>query len=827
MKTKIYKRLLIGISFIICHLSFSVALSSCSPDEFEGANASGLPTMEGLDFQINVDQETNQMVANCTPPAGTYPIWILDGTSYSTLSEVGYKNDEAGSHTIELKLGNRNGISQAGVKKQYTFNETKIDYSADFRRITGKEWRIDNKEPGHMGCGEAGTDGSGWWSAAADDKKAFGVYDDRLTFTADTRKGGSYTYYAGEDGLTYVNKETTWANGAAEDVDVALGNQTASWNFEELDWTDKEGNVSKQRYIRLSANTLFPYLSSNAQYEEPLFRVEQLTANKMVLVYDKPDRSIAWRFIFTSKEGEKEWEGFDANSDFNMWKGITPTATFHFQPGWGEVRTDEMAATYSDGGNDYTVTVPDACADRWQAQMHLHTDLSISAANHYDFSCIFVADADIDGVTVKLTNETDADAIIDVDNVSLKAGQEYIFWKSDIEGKDLSPVKLVFDFGRSTGKTTINVSNIVLKNHADNDGTVPPTDNPDTPDNPVGPTMDWDVNSPANLWAPVESGDAFIGVTPWFADDGWSQIGDPKWKHENGSWTLTIPEGMGGSQWQGQFPINTSLTASLSKKYNFYVVLEADQDCNGVTIKLTETDDADGTKHDGNFFFADRHDVKADVPFIYKAEGVSLIQNDAHALSLVFDFGGSPIGTNIKISNIFFEENVSMSYDDANNLWRSVDEGTDFISVTPWFANDGWSQIGDPVWKHEGNKWSLTIPEGMGGSQWQGQFPINTKLATAQNDAYNFQCTILADNDCSGVTIKLTETDDADGTKHDGNFYFADRHDVKADEPFVYKMTGVTLSQNDAHALSLFFDFGGTPIGTNIVISNIIFEKAQ
>ena len=84
-----------------------------------------------------------------------------------------------------------------------------------------------------------------------------------------------------------------------------------------------------------------------------------------------------------------------------------------------------------------------------------------------------------------------------------------------------------------------------------------------------------------------------------------------------------------------------------------------------------------------------------------------------------------------------------------------------------------------------------------------------------------------ADNDCPGVTIKLTETDDADGTKHDGNFYFADRHEVKADEPFVYKMSGVTLSQNDAHALSLFFDFGGTPIGTNIVISDIIFEKAQ
>ena len=168
-----------------------------------------------------------------------------------------------------------------------------------------------------------------------------------------------------------------------------------------------------------------------------------------------------------------------------------------------------------------------------------------------------------------------------------------------------------------------------------------------------------------------------------------------------------------------------------------------------------------------------------------------------------------------------------MSYDDTNNLWKGVDDGSAFISVTPWFADGGWSQIGDPTWKHEGNKWSLTIPEGMGGSQWQGQFPINTTLATAQNDAYNFSCTILADQDLPGVTIKLTETDDADGTKHDENFYFADRHDIKADEPFVYQMKGVTLPKNDAHALSLFFDFGGSPIGANITISDIIFEKAE
>ena len=292
-----------------------LALTACSPDSFDGADPNGKPTVSGTDFQMTVDQETNQMVATYTPAPGTYPIWILNGTQYSTLSEVGYNNPEQGTYTVELKLGNRNGISDAGLKKEFTFNETKIDYSADFRRICNKEWRIANREVAHMACGPAGTAATEWWSAQPNDKKDFGVYDDRITFTAENRKGGTYTYNAGDDGMTYVNKGTKWANKAAEDVDVALGNQTASWSFEVYDWEDADGKVTKQTYIQLGAKTLFPYISSDAQYENPKFRIETLTATKMVLVYDSPDRDIAWRFILTSAADERlvEESGFDAS----------------------------------------------------------------------------------------------------------------------------------------------------------------------------------------------------------------------------------------------------------------------------------------------------------------------------------------------------------------------------------------------------------------------------------------------------------------------------------------------------------------------------------
>ena len=669
-----------------------------------------------------------------------------------------------------------------------------------------------------MGCGPAGTAGTEWWSAQPNDKKDFGVYDDRITFTADNRKGGTYTYNAGADGMTYVNWGTSFnPTGAEPDVDVALGNQTSTWSFEVYDWEDAEGNVTKQTYIQLGKNTLFPYISSNAQYENPKFRIETLTATKMVLVYDAPDRSISWRFILTSAADERlvEEQGFDANSDFNLWKGVTPDATFYFAPNWSPDRTAEMQATYNDKGNDYTITVPDAAFDRWQAQMHLHTTgVETSAANHYDFSCIFVADADIDGVTVKVTNEADNEAIIDVDNISLKAGKEYVFWKSDVEGKDLSPVKIVFDFGHASGATTINVSNIVLKDHANNDGTIVSEGGEGGGEDK--PTMDWNYESGANLWKAVDDGTLFDAFGYWFADDSWTALGtQPEATHNGDTYEITIPEGIGGSQWQGQFHIDTKLTASAAKAYNFYFVMETDNDCPGVTVKLTDAGDS-------NFFCEGRHDVKADEPFIFKLEGATLKEGkDAEAIRLFFDFGGSPAGTHVKISKIYFEEAISLNYDDADNLWKGVDDGSVASEFGYWFADDSWTALGtQPVATRNGDTYEITLPEGMGGSQWQGQFHIDTQLTALAALAYNFQLVIEADNDCPGVTIKLTDAGDS-------NFFCEGRHDIKADEPYVYTLKGATLKEGtDATAIRLFFDFGGSPAGTKVKISKIVFKSA-
>ncbi len=322
-------------------------------------------------------------------------------------------------------------------------------------------------------------------------------------------------------------------------------------------------------------------------------------------------------------------------------------------------------------------------------------------------------------------------------------------------------------------------------------------------------TYDWNYDSSANLWKTVDEGN--YTVSQWFADDNWSQISDAAYSQDGDEWTITLPEGMGGSQWQGQFKIATSIAASASKAYNVYLLVEPDNDLSQMTIKLTDS------SSDDNYFFADRHDFTADTQNVFKAEGVTLSAGtDASALTFVFDFGGSPVGTVVKISKIYIEE--AIGYDSDENMWKAVDEGNYTLSM--WFADDNWSQISDAEWSQNGSQWSITLPEGMGGSQWQGQFLISTSLSASLSSSYTFSCTVTPDNDLSQMTIKLTDS------TNDGNYFFADRHDFTADKDNVYKVTGAILNTADINGtLQLVFDFGGSPAGTNVVISDIIFYE--
>lgn len=635
------------LKYIVCILFSGLALAACSPEEFAGADPKGLPTMDGRQISVETDQETNTAVFTLSGDfKGCYPVWYLDGKVYSILPTASYHSMEAGEHTLEAKLMNRNGQSQAAVSGSFTFNETKVDYTPYFNKLCGKEWRIDYAEKGHMGCGPSGTDGSEWWSADVNNKADWGVYDDRISFThsdADGVAAGSYSYNPGEGGTVYVNTGCSifseYNTNDGQDFMAPVSAQTAGFTLIPGTYNDEEC-----LYIQFAPQTILPYIPNDAMYNNPYFRVEALTNNRLVLIAD--EGNIAWRLVFTSRE--------------------------------------------------------------------------------------------------------------------------------------------------DTGL-------------------------PEEPDTP-GATFDWNYDAASNMWKAVDGGSSFDKIETWFANDGWTVLDpQPEVKATGDGYEVVVPEGTGGSQWQGQVKIHTTLAAKGDKKYNFYCLVDADNDVPGMTIKLTENG------NDDNFFFADRHDISGDKQFVYKAEGVKLAKGtDAQALSLVLDLGGAPAGTKVKISKIYFEQDNTVGYDDDANMWKAVDNGSSFLSFETWFANNDWQTLEpQPEIKHDGNAYTFTVPEGTGGAQWQGQLKIHTNLTAELASIYNFSCKIEMDNDAQGVTIKLTEDGD------DNNFFFGDRHNVTADKAFVYSAKGVTLPINDAKALMLVLDFGGTPGGTNVKISEIVFSKAE
>ncbi len=155
-----------------------------------------------------------------------------------------------------------------------------------------KTWRIAAGEPGHMGCGPTAESPAEWWSAAPNDKQAFGVYDDRITFTED----GKFIYDPGEDGLTYVNVGTSFnpdPDTVKEDFDIENVRQETTYAIDD-------------EYTRLTlpAKTFMPYVPNDEMFNNPTFIVRELTTNRMVLV--AATEGIAWQMIFVPEDYSDE-----------------------------------------------------------------------------------------------------------------------------------------------------------------------------------------------------------------------------------------------------------------------------------------------------------------------------------------------------------------------------------------------------------------------------------------------------------------------------------------------------------------------------------------
>ena len=621
--------------YIGCFLMAGMAMTACSPDDYAGLDPNGIPNVGDADVSVEIDQEINQVKLKLNNTA-QYPVWIVDGKTYSTRNPFTKIYANSGDYTVEYRVGNRNGISDGKGQKTFHFDNSIVDFSSYITRMAGadaegKQWFIASAEPAHLGCGPSGTDGTEWWSAAPNDKANYGVYDDVVTFMPN----GTYVYDPGEGGTMYVNKEVKafpeTNNGTApEDVMVPTDKQQTTYDF------TVEGN---DVFLVLPAHTKFPYISNDDQWNTPKFKIVDLKPKHMELIYD--NGSIAWHYILVTEKSaaEEDFKGFKYDSDCNMFRTAHYTNTYWYAPGWNQIADPVQTVS----GSAFTLSLPEGTTDKWQCQYFFHTDMTTNSSTNYDFSCIFNSTKDHNNVTVKICEETDDGLLYFDEVIQLKAYEDYVFCKSNMDGKDIASVKLVFDFGGNEAGTEITIRDIVLKEHDCDDGAGQPGD-------AAGPggdnVMDWDYNSASNLWKSVDATDCemFFYYAP-----GWAQLPNPELTHKGDTYTLKLPQAT-TDQWQAQMAFRTNLSAAAGETYNFYCVMTPNVDLHGVTVKLTQTGD------DNNYFFAERVDLAAyeDNVIKFKAKACPA---DMPQISLFFDFGGNPDNTEVVLSKIYLEKN--------------------------------------------------------------------------------------------------------------------------------------------------------------------------
>jgi len=248
---------------------------------------------------------------------------------------------------------------------------------------------------------------------------------------------------------------------------------------------------------------------------------------------------------------------------------------------------------------------------------------------------------DHDNVTVKLFQTGNNDSFYFVDNIKLKAYEEYVFYKSDMPGIDMSNVSIVLDFGKNEAGTVINISNVDLQEHK--------CDGIEAPAVETDKTV-YTYDSDLNIWKKNVDDKGTDGFSTFFYyAPGWAQIANPELTADKGKYTVKLPTAT-TDQWQAQVHLITAIPGDADTKYDFSCTFFPTKDIKGVTLKLTDT------ASDDNFFFAQRVDLTAGNETVVKIPAQVLAKGAANALKLVLDFGGCSADTEVSMYNIILQK---------------------------------------------------------------------------------------------------------------------------------------------------------------------------
>lgn len=513
----------------------------------------------------------------------------------------------------------------------------------------GKVWVMDADAQGHLGCGDSVANPAGWWSAPPQDKAAYGMYDDEITFTPD----GKYIYNSGPDGLMYINWGVTKIGpnpGADPDIDIEWPLTESTYTF---DGTD----------IVLAANTPMVYVPSDYVWDNPVFHVTEITETKLVVVAENP--GCYWQMIFKARDvkapavafdGQDVAEGAGAELSLSQGQEIAVTgvnfADAWIDPDFFEIVNDSTLKFLAVDG-DYRV--------KWDGKWFKVVPMFNGEKATYDNGKALWIIGDgggkptVDNLIGWNTGEAPLPCAKIGENtyritLAMKAegGSVKVFGQSDW-GVEWTKDK----YGTVTDNGFFHIPDDDGNIHTI-EGTEPGyytfffTDNDGILDMEVkkakfGDQTIYDPAYEGNMWLNCN----ILEMTYYYAP-GWAPIDNPGFE-ENGTndYTITLPVAT-TDQWQAQVAFKTDMTTSADKNYDFYVVLNSTMDHPGVTIKLVLDGD------DNTFYFADRHALTAYEDYVYKVPNMPGI--DMSKINLFFDFGGCAENTVVNIKDILLQE---------------------------------------------------------------------------------------------------------------------------------------------------------------------------
>lgn len=627
-------------------LSMSAALmAACSPDYITPDQAK-LPQAADFDVQVEVNQETNYVTFNMNNN-DIVPVWIVGATDpidNANGSKVTGKNyaytgnglllrfRDEGKHTVEVKAYNAHGISVGSQMVEFTLNNTYRDpfdpapYIKALSDGSTKTWEWNHTVAGHFGCGPFGGTGTEWWSAGAEEKKDWSLYDDKITFGAD----GSYIYDPG-DGQLYVNAnsgiKSEYATG--EDYLVPWEKTTATYSVES-NWNDAG---VEEIYITLPKGTPMSYVADQTELDDPRYLVLEskpadmkkclkLVAN--LKTSGNPD-GIAWHYEFV-KEGSAGGDVTDPlyGKTSKTWV-LDSEANGHLGCGPDQANA---AGWWAAGPNE-------------KAGFGLYDDeITFYADGKYVFN---------PGADGKIYINKDVTAI----GPGTTQSEDYdIDWTVQESTYTLNGDVLTFPEGVVIGYVANNESvtnpTYVITENTEDKLVIVANFSGISWQYIYKPKPDvFDVDGPGNFWK-----SASVSMTYWYSPSDWSGGLNPETETlENNGLKVVIPEGIGGNEWQGQTVFHTDIPMSASKTYDFCVTVEADQDIPAMTFKLAW----EGNDNDHAAFYVNDFTVEAGEPATFKMESV-VPDVDYDKVVLFVDLGRCTAGTTVTLTKICMQE---------------------------------------------------------------------------------------------------------------------------------------------------------------------------